>query len=462
MQSRRSVGFLFTVGLFLALASWAGSASVAGTTEPQVWRWQTWVIGAPDQYRVAAPPDAAATAAEIKQLKDLATQRTQAALDAIAYWNIVSPSYRWSEIAVSEALQRGLHTLLAYRDLSLLHVAIYDAIVAARDSKHAYNRPRPNAFDSTITAVAPNPTSPSYPAEEAAAAGAAASVLAYIFPDRAEFFAAKADEASRSLLVAGISYPSDVSVGLELGRKVAARVIERGRMDGSDAKWTGSVPVGPGKWKGKNPILPMVGTWKPWVLSSPSEFRPGPPPAYDSAEEAAELSELKNFQRTPLTNSIAAYWEAAAGGLRAYQYWNQQTGMKLLEYGLGADPPRAARAYALEAITLYDAGIACWDAKYTYWAIRPFQLDPSFKPLFTTPNHPSYPAAHGCLSSAAGAILGYLFPRDAAAFDALARQANESRIWAGIHFRSDTVAGRTLGLAVANKVIERARHDGAD
>jgi hypothetical protein len=59
-------------------------------------------------------------------------------------------------------------------------------------------------------------------------------------------------------------------------------------------------------------------------------------------------------------------------------------------------------------------------------------------------------------------MLGYLFPRDAAAFDALARQANESRIWAGIHFRSDTVAGRAHGLAVANKVIERARHDGSD
>src|SRR5262249_4912715 len=182
----------------------------------------------------------------------------------------------------------------------------------------------------------------------------------------------------------------------------------------------------------------------------------------DSAEETAELTELKTFQRTPLTNSIASYWEAAAGGSRAYQYWNQLTSMKLLEYGLGGDPARAARAYALETITLYDTGIACWDAKYAYWAIRPFQLDPGFKPLFATPNHPSYPAAHGCLSTAAAAILGYLFPRDAAAFDALARQANESRMWAGIHFRSDTVAGRTLGLAVANKVIERARHDGAN
>jgi membrane-associated phospholipid phosphatase len=462
MKTPISVTILFTFSLILAQTPQSGTASAAGSNEPQVWQWKTWVIDSPNQYRAAAPPDDAATAVEIKKLKDMATQRTPAALDTIAYWTIVGPSYRWGEIAVNESLQRGLSSLVGNRNLSLLHVAIYDAIVAARDSKHAYNRPRPSAFDSTFSTAVPNPTSPSYPSEEAAAAGAAASVLAYIFPDRAEFFAERAEESGRSLLIAGIAFPSDVSAGYELGRKVAAKVIERGKADGSDAKWTGSVPTGPGKWNGTNPVLPMMATWKPWVLSSPSEFRPGPPLAYDSAEKAAELSELKQFQRTPLSNSIASFWEGAAGGPRFFQYWNQQIGMKLLEHALGADPPRAARAYALVNITLYDTGIACWDAKYAYWAIRPFQLDPSFKPLFTTPNHPSYPAAHGCFSTAAAAILGYLFPRDAAAFDALARQANESRIWAGIHYRSDTVAGRNLGLAVANKVIERARQDGAD
>jgi hypothetical protein len=67
----------------------------------------------------------------------------------------------------------------------------------------------------------------------------------------------------------------------------------------------GSVPEGPGKWTGTNPILPMAGTWKPWVLASPGEFRPGPPVPYDSPEKSAELAELKNFPRTPLTNNEA-------------------------------------------------------------------------------------------------------------------------------------------------------------
>ncbi len=137
-----------------------------------------------------------------------------------------------------------------------------------------------------------------------------------------------------------------------------------------------------------------------------------------------------------------------------------QIGRLVLEDRLDSDPPLAARAYALQNIAGIDAGIACWDSKYTYWAIRPYQLDPDVKPLFVV-NHPSYPAAHGCLSNAEAVILGYLFPHDAAALAALAEEARESRVWAGIHYRSDIVAGAALGRAVAEKVIDRGKKDGS-
>jgi hypothetical protein len=238
-------------------------------------------------------------------------------------------------------------------------------------------------------------------------------------------------------------------------------VIARGKSDGTDAKWTGSVPSGPGLWTGTNPVLPMAGTWKPWVLSSPDQFRPGPPVPYDSQEKAAELAELKKFPRTPQTNNEATVWEAAVGGLRAHQFWNDQLSRKTLEYRLDDNAPRAARAFVLPFVTVYDSGIACWDAKLTYWAIRPVQLDPDVKPIFTTPNHPSYPSAHACTSIAVTRVLGYLFPRDAEAFAELGERAAESRIWAGIHYRSDIVAGRALAISVADKVIERAKQDGA-
>jgi membrane-associated phospholipid phosphatase len=125
----------------------------------------------------------------------------------------------------------------------------------------------------------------------------------------------------------------------------------------------------------------------------------------------------------------------------------------LLEHRLDQNAPRAARAYALMNVALYDAAVACWDAKYAYWAIRPVQLDARVRPLFATPNHPSYPSGHSCFGAAAAAVLAHLFPRDAAAFEALASEASESRLWAGIHFRSDLDAGRALGHAVGSRVI---------
>jgi membrane-associated phospholipid phosphatase len=451
-----------TLAVMLLLAGiLPAQAEQTGPEEVQAGTWKTWVIDSGRQFRVPPPPDRAATEKELGDLAQMAATRDRAVVDRIAYWGTGAPSFRWSEIAIAEHLKNGIGWPVAVRNLALMHIAIYDAMVAAWDSKYAYNRPHPNTVKTDLRTVMTNPPSPSYPAEHAVAAGAASEVLAYIFPDRAAFFRQQAEEAARSRMIAGVNYPSDIAAGMALGKQVASLVIARGKSDGTDAKWTGSVPSGLGKWTGTNPILPMAGTWKPWVLASPSEFRPAPPIPYDSPEKRAELAELKNFSRTPLTNNEALFWEAAVGGLRAHQYWNEQVSKMTLEYRLDDDPPRAARAFVLPFVALYDSAIGCWEAKYTYWAIRPFQLDPEIKTVFTTPNHPSYPAAHACSSTAVTRVLGYLFPRDAEAFAALGDRAGESRIWAGIHFRSDIVAGRQLGLAVATKVIERATQDSA-
>jgi membrane-associated phospholipid phosphatase len=143
----------------------------------------------------------------------------------------------------------------------------------------------------------------------------------------------------------------------------------------------------------------------------------------------------------PLSNANVGFWEFAVGGLRQYQFWGGQLARLTLEHRLDASAPRVARAFALTYAAMHDVGVACWDAKYAYWTIRPVQLDPELRTVVPTPNHPSYPAAHACYSSAAAAMLGYLFLGDAEAVLALAAEAAESRIWAGIHFRSDVVAG---------------------
>lgn len=427
--------------------------------EPHAGQWQTWVIASGSQMRLAPPPDHSATKDEIKQLKNMAAQRDAAARDSVAYWNAGSPSYRWVQLLLDHIQQKPFSNPRNSRALSLLNVAIYDAMVAAWDSKYAYNRPRPSEFDESLTTLIANPNSPSYPSEQAVAAGAASTILAYLYPADAQTFNDKATEATNAQLLAGVQYPSDVQAGLDLGRAVAQKVIDRAKADGSDAVWTGTVPTGPGLWNGTNPIEPLFGTWKPWVLSAGNQLRPPAPPAYNSAQEQADLAEIKTFTRTFTTNEKAFYWQSLDG---AFNFWYDDVSLRLFEHHLDSNPPRAARAYALASVTQYDALLACWDAKYTYWAIRPFQLDPTVVTLFPTPNHPSYPAAHGCGSGGISAMLEYLFPAEASFIHAKADEAANSRVWAGIHFRTDIETGLALGRSVAQLVIDHAKNDGAD
>ena len=182
-----------------------------------------------------------------------------------------------------------------------------------------------------------------------------------------------AQQAGNAFIYAGIQYPSDVTAGLALGQAVAARVIQRARTDGSDAPWTGSIPGGPGKWTGVNPVLPQMANWQTWVLSTGSQLRPGPPPDYNSPQMAAQVAQVKNFSRTTASNTAVYHWASAF----VYKLWGDILDQKVFEYGLAANPPRAARAYALSSVAQYDALIACWDSKYTYWEMRPSQLDPT-------------------------------------------------------------------------------------
>jgi membrane-associated phospholipid phosphatase len=432
--------------------------------EPQAGKWKTWVLSSGSQLKIPPPPNRRASEEEIGVLKRLSLGRDSAALDLINFWDAGSPSLRWNEFALDRIIRNNIGNPRAPRILSYVHVAIYDAMVSAWRWKYLYKRVRPSALNHSLTTAIPNPNSPSYPSEHAVAAGAASTVLAYLFPTDAEFFRAKAEEAGRSRLLAGVDYPSDVAAGLELGRAAAALVIEQARTDGSDAVFTGTIPTGPCFWRGTNPLEPTAGNWRPWALESGSQFRPGPPPACDSPQMTTELAEVKNFPRaipaagTSFAPTRQAYFWQGVGTVKP---WNDLTSQKISEYRLDHNPPRAARVYALVHIAYYDAAIACWDAKYTYWAIRPNQLDPSITTLFPNPNHPSYPSAHAALSGSQAEMLTYLFPRDAEFFNSLANEAAESRLWAGIHYRSDLVSGLAQGKAVAGLIIERAESDGS-
>ena len=107
-------------------------------------------------------------------------------------------------------------------------------------------------------------------------------------------------------------------------------------------------------------------------------------------------------------------------------------------------------ALYLIAATMFDAFIASQDGKFTYWYIRPSQLDAAIVPLFPVPNFPSYPSNHSSFSAARSEILAYLFPEHADFIRAVGKEAGDSRIWAGIHFPMDHVAGVALGKSIAH------------
>jgi PAP2 superfamily len=463
-RNAKKLWLFLTCGFLLAGVTITASAqTVSGPIEPRAGTWKPWVLKSGSELRLRPPPDAQATASEMQEVRALAGRRDSAALERIYYWDFSSPVYRWNEMLTDTAAPQnfGAGGGLGIRAFAMLNVAIHDALIAAWDSKYAHNRRRPGEADPKLASALPAPRSPSYPCEYAVAAGAGSAVLAHLFPGEAKRFADAAEEAARSRVMAGVVYPSDTRAGLDLGKAVAARVIEYLKMDGK--KWEGTVPVGPGLWVGSNPGgVDDVG-WKLFVLSSASQFRPGPPPAPDSPERAAEIAEVKNFKRTPITNSKVFYWQFGQyGGPGVLHRLSDEVGRRLAELGLDRNAPRAARAYALVHVAHYDGWIASQDAKFHYWTARPNQFDPTITTVVPNPNFPTYVSNAATLGTAPTTVLSHIFPREAARYRSLAQEFGESRLWAGIHFRSDIDAGFAIGRAVGQKVIERAKADGTE
>jgi membrane-associated phospholipid phosphatase len=437
-----------------------GTFALAGSDpiEPKAGNWKTWIISSGKDYRVAPPPDAAATKAEIVEMHDLMTKRNTQIDDQITFWDAGSPAYRWVDL---------LNTRILYGDVppnsqriyAYLTLAMADATIAAWESKYFYNRPRPIAVNPTLSAVLPTPDSPSYPSEHAVTAGAAAVILAHFFPQEAASFEAMAKEAALSRVQAGVQFPSDSAAGLALGRRVAERVIEVAKADGSDAVWSGTVPTGPCMWMGTKPGNVTMPNWKPILLARANEFRPPAPPDCHSDALKAEVDAVRNFKRSFDSNYKAFYWQSPAGTMVS---WFDFPSRWMFEDKTDRNAPRAARTYAMLAATWYDAFIASNDGKFAYWYLRPHQLDSAIDPIFPVPNFPSYPSNHSTLSTARCEVLAYLFPKHAEFIRKLGKQAGDSRIWAGIHYPIDNRAGVELGKAVAAKYIARAQTDGAD
>ena len=256
----------------------------------------------------------------------------------------------------------------------------------------------------------------------------------------------------------------DKGDGASLGRRIGRKLIARARTDGADAVWTGTVPTGPGLWQPTppaflSPLLPLWGSVRTWNLASGSQFQPGPPPAFGGAQFAAELAEVYAVSQslTLEQRAIALYWSDGAGTVTPPGHWNRIALDLIRDHPLST--AAAARVLAALNTAQADAFIACWDAKYAYWSIRPVTviqllLNPAWSSLIVTPPFPSYVSGHSTTSGAASTVLAHFFPDRATQLAAMAEEAAVSRLYGGIHFRSDNEVGLTLGRKIGAVAVD--------
>ncbi|MBN9379382.1 MAG: phosphatase PAP2 family protein [Chitinophagaceae bacterium] len=226
-----------------------------------------------------------------------------------------------------------------------------------------------------------------------------------------------------------------------------------------------------------------AGSWKTILLSRPDSFAVAAPAATNSTGYAADILELKGYQRNMTGAQAAAvkYWSAGAV-LR----WNEIMRELVAKYNLPpyqlpdgtypipsaanpfayplfpfANPPYAARAYGYVGAAQYDALVACWYYKKLYNRPAPYKVDSTIKTFVPKTTLPSYPSEAAVLAGVTAEMMKLLFPGEIGAIQQRLQEAELAAIMSGAATRSDITAGEALGRQVAQMFITRARGDNA-
>ena len=335
----------------------------------------------------------------------------------------LDPTSFWNEQTTRLGLQAKLNPPRVARAYALLHVAIYDALLAGT-RQHSGE-----------------------PSERALAAGAVGEVLAYLFPGSVSSIwkdvqaqAWSGETTNRGVVVSGLRF----------GQMVGKMVVRYAENDGSNVVFTGLIPTGECIWTGVGPLEPMAGTWKTWIVTSGGEFQPEAPYLCGSAKDLADVQAVVDASHDLTPDKVAVVHKWA--DLPPPTIWNNMLGEWVEREGLRGFA--AARAYVYLNIAIYDAFVSTWFSKYTYWTARPFQRVPGLVTVIPTPNFPSYISGHSTVSAAASRVMGQLFPADRDYFSAQAQEAALSRMWAGIHFPHDNQRGLWVGTEVGGRVVD--------
>jgi hypothetical protein len=356
------------------------------------------------------------------------------------------------------------HVLFAY-----VGIAMYDAAMSVN--------PTHEAFIADVDA-APGASA------DAAVATAAHHVLVHFLPAQQDTIL----DPAYSATLAGIADGPAKTAGIAAGAEVTEQLLEERAGDGFlDPTTPPPIGTAPGEWipTSPPPAAPLgmsLADMVPFSLKSDDQFRPSGPPALNSDEWASDYNETKTLgaatggPRDEYQTLVARFWgePPVPQAHASFRLFVEQHDLDLFE---------AARFMAMVEVTVGDAFIACFDAKYHYLAWRPITAiragdtdgnadtvgDPAWNPLLGTPNHPEYPSAHSCITPAVGLVaarflgtqhIDYTVPsvtglgnRTFATPRELTADVGNGRVWAGIHFRSAVEDGAVIAKRSTNWVL---------
>jgi hypothetical protein len=371
----------------------------------------------------------------------------------------------WNQKAIPIVTAYSL-TAPAYRDMAMMHIAMFDCVNAIEPRYEPYK-----------TKFEADPIS----SKEAAAAVSAARILSKLHPDSVS----KIDPELKQYLAQIPDGPAK-SAGIALGEKVADSVWTMRANDGSDKADSYRPRTSPGRYIPTAPVVfPMWGTVTPFVMTSSTQFRPGPPLPLTSREWADNYNEIKEIGGKNSTKRTAAQTETG----RLWLYTGPATFYPLavqLSTAKGLNANENARLFALLAMATADAMVAVLDAKYHYEFWRPVtairngdednnpatERDATWEPLGLTPMHPEYPCAHCIVAGSAGAVMQAFFgtgtlpeftlttPTAPGVTHRWTRlqdyidEPSNARIWSGIHYRFSTVVGTDMGRKIGEYTVQ--------
>lgn len=317
---------------------------------------------------------------------------------------------------------------------------------------------------------------------EAAVAAANHVTLAKLLPDQQASV-----DAAYAAAMARIADGPAKAAGVAVGEKAAAAILAVRAEDGATAAETYRPHTTAGVYVPT--VMPAVPQWpqrKPWLMTSPSQFRPGPPPALTSALWARDYDEVKTLggknstRRTAEQTEIARFWEATQPPI-------YHGIVRSVANAPGRDVTQNARLFAVVTQAADDALIAVFDAKYHYDFWRPVtairngdidgndatERDPSWTPFIDTPMHPEYPCAHCIVAGAIGAVLRAEVgagpvptltttsptakgaARSWSKIDDFIQEVANARVWDGVHYRNSTEVGSAMGKEIGAMVAAK-------